>query len=98
MQYMAVGYSLFYYVLLIICTQKNNDPTRFIDNKIRIKISMDGAKYSRAANFCIFSFTVLDGDEFNQASMYANITDNSDVYITGYRCSCSRCDESKRGI
>jgi len=34
---------------------------------------MDGAKYSRASNFCILSFTILDGDEFNQASMYTNL-------------------------
>jgi len=37
---------------------------------IKVKISLDGAKYSRTSNFCILSFTVLGGDEFSQSSTY----------------------------
>jgi len=48
--------------------QMNRDPTKFSDNKIKVKISLDGAKYSRTSNFCILSFTILGEDEFSQSS------------------------------
>ncbi|XP_065887713.1 uncharacterized protein [Dysidea avara] len=48
----------------------NKDPTRFTTNKVKVKISLDGAKYSRTSNFCILSFTVLcGGREFNQSNV-----------------------------
>ena len=39
-----------YYVIELF--QRKKDPCLFSDNKINVRISMDGAKYSRSSNFC----------------------------------------------
>ena len=65
----AVNKSVYIHTHQAVCILYIQDPTKFTNNKIRIKISLDGANYSRSSNFCILSFAVLCGGELNQSSM-----------------------------
>ena len=43
--------------------QVNTQPDLFENNTVKIKISCDGAKYTRLSSYCLLSFTLLTGDK-----------------------------------
>jgi len=38
-------------------------PDLFKNNEVDIKISCDGAKYTRLSNYCLLSFMILTGEK-----------------------------------
>ena len=46
-------------------------------NKIQIKVSADGVKYSRTSNFCLISFAILTDQH--------TLSSESKLYLAGYR-------------
>ena len=69
---LAITTKLFSYFYLQIA----DNPDKDFDS-INIKISGDGAKFSRTSNFILFSFTILTGDQSKDLSSHSK-----------YTCSC----------
>ena len=68
--------------------QVNKDPDYFYENnmKIHVKISMDGAQYSRSSSFCLLSFSILNREyTLSPASkLFNKITENPHMHA----CMC----------
>ena len=48
-------------------------PDLFENNKVDIKISCDGAKYTRLSNYCLLSFMILTGEK--------DLSSNSELFV-----------------
>ena len=59
--YTYMDFQLASYVCVIFM-QVNKDPDYFYENnmEIHVKISMDGAQYSRSSSFCLLSFSIFN--------------------------------------
>ena len=65
-------YIYIYIYTVYIYLKVNENPLYFeMTDKIQIKVSADGAKYSRTSNFCLISFAILtDRHNISSESKY----------------------------
>ena len=51
-------------------------PDLFKNNEVNIKISCDGANYTRLSNYCLLSFTILTGEK--------DLSSTSELFMYSY--------------
>ena len=78
-------------VCVCVCThvifiQVSKDPDYFYENmEIHVKISMDGAQYSRSSSFCLLSFSIFNREyTLSPASKFLTKNCENPYYMNEY--------------
>ena len=69
----------------VIFIQVSKDPDYFKNMEIHVKISMDGAQYSRSSSFCLLSFSIFNREyTLSPASKFLTKNCENPYYMNEY--------------